>query len=82
MNSVVTFLHCTSNCFPHYYHVLSRFSLPFFFLPFSLGYGMGMFGALGRSSELISFLEILNYSCSIAFLGEMTVKGCQEIDCS
>jgi hypothetical protein len=37
-----------------------------------------MFGALGRSSELISVLEILFHSL---FLGEMTVKRCQEIDC-
>ena len=40
-----------------------------------------MFGALGRSSELKllrSVLEILFHSLG---LGEMTVKGCQEIDC-
>jgi hypothetical protein len=36
---------------------------------------MGMFGARGRSSELISFLEILSYSCFTRFSWRDGCKG-------
>ena len=58
---------CTVPTFP------SSFVLFFPFFP----PGIGRFGALRRSSELISVLEIPFDSLC---LGEMTVKGCQEID--
>jgi len=53
MNSVVTFLRCMNDIILMYSTVFS-----FFFSPFPLGLGMGMFGALDWSSEL-GVLEIL-----------------------
>lgn len=66
MNEPADYFDCSHVLYPSFSFSFFRFS------------GMGKFGALGRSSELISVLEILFHSL---YLGEMCIKGCQEIDC-